>query len=140
MYKTILAAIDLEYGEHTQQILALAKKLAGAFEADVCLVSVVPAGPAIVSQYLDKSYEGMASGETEQKLQALAAELTAAGVKATTLVRFGTVYEEILAAAESVDADLIIVGSQKPDATAFLLGTNAARVVRHATCSVTVIR
>lgn len=140
MYKTILAAIDLEYSEHTQKILALAKKLAGAFEADVCLVSVVPAGPAIVSQYLDKSYEGMASGQTEAKLAELAAELTAAGVKVSSLVRFGTVYEEILAAAQSVDADLIIVGSQKPDATAFLLGTNAARVVRHATCSVTVIR
>lgn len=140
MYKTILAAIDLEDGEHTQQILTLAKKLAGTFEADVYLVSVVPAGPAIVSQYLDKSYEGMASGETGEKLKVLADQLTTAGVKATTLVRFGTVYEEILAAAESIDADLIIVGSQKPDATAFLLGTNAARVVRHATCSVTVVR
>ena len=140
MYKTILAAIDLEHGEHTLEILALVKKLAETFGAEVCLVNVVPAGPAIVSQFLDESYEGMASGEAEAKLAELAAGLTSAGVKSSNEVRFGTVYEEILAAAEKVGADLIVVGSHKPGAATFLLGTNAARVVRHASCSVTVVR
>ncbi|MGI9383953.1 MAG: universal stress protein [Methyloligellaceae bacterium] len=140
MYKSILAAIDLEHGEHTQQILALAKRLADTFEAEVCLINVVPAGPAIVSQFLDESFEGLASGEAQAKLTELAADLASANVKSSSLVRFGTVYEEILAAAEKVGADLIIVGSQKPGATAYLLGTNAARVVRHATCSVIVVR
>ncbi|MDH3475684.1 MAG: universal stress protein [Rhodospirillales bacterium] len=37
-------------------------------------------------------------------------------------------------------ADLIITGSHKPNVSDYLLGSNAARVVRHASCSVFVVR
>ncbi|MCP4982409.1 MAG: universal stress protein [Gammaproteobacteria bacterium] len=36
--------------------------------------------------------------------------------------------------------DRIVIGSHKLQATDFLIGTNASRVVRHAPCSVYVIR
>ena len=38
------------------------------------------------------------------------------------------------------EADLIVVGSHRPAMRDYLLGTNAARVVRHAHCSVLVAR
>ena len=140
MYKTILAAIDLEHGEHIQKIVDAAQELAKVNGAEVCLLTVVPAGPAIVSQFLAENYERLASTELEEKLNAMGAKLTSAGIKCSALVRFGTIYEEILAAAEKLSADLIIVGSHKPYAADFLLGTNAARVVRHADVSVFVVR
>ena len=37
-------------------------------------------------------------------------------------------------------ADLIVVGSHRPAMKDYLLGTNAAPVVRHATCSMLVAR
>ncbi|MCP4874198.1 MAG: universal stress protein, partial [Gammaproteobacteria bacterium] len=54
--------------------------------------------------------------------------------------RFGDIYREILAQAENSAVDLIVIGSHKLQATDFLIGTNASRVVRHAPCSVFVVR
>ena len=38
------------------------------------------------------------------------------------------------------DDDLIVIGAHKPDFKDYLLGPNAARVVRHSHCSVHVVR
>lgn len=138
MYRTILAALDLEHGEHTNAIIGIAKGLADGGE--VFLLNVVPAGPAVVSQFLDASYEKLASGDAKKQLAKLKATLDSEKIKSSNMVRFGTVYEEILAAAEKIGANLIVIGSHQPNAAGFLLGTNAARVVRHATCSVFVVR
>ncbi len=48
--------------------------------------------------------------------------------------------EEILKAAAESDCDLIVVASHRPALKDYLLGPNAARVVRHANCSVLVVR
>jgi nucleotide-binding universal stress UspA family protein len=42
--------------------------------------------------------------------------------------------------ANDIGADCIIVGSHKPGLKDFLLGSTAARIVRHAPCSVVVLR
>ena len=55
-------------------------------------------------------------------------------------VGHGTVYEEILHAAKRIDADLIVMAAHRPGQADYLLGPNAARVVRHAECSVLVVR
>lgn len=140
MFRTILAALDLEHGEHTNAIIGVAKGLADVHGGEVCLLNVVPAGPAVVSQFLDASYEKLASGDAKKQLAKLTSTLDSAKIKSSNMVRFGTVYEEILAAEEKIGADLIVIGSHQPNAAGFLLGTNAARVVRHATCSVFVVR
>ena len=45
-----------------------------------------------------------------------------------------------LSVAKQISCDLIVMASHRPGAKDFLLGPNAARVVRHANCSVTVVR
>ena len=42
--------------------------------------------------------------------------------------------------AEKVGADCVVVGAHKPELIDFLLGSTADRVVRHAPCSVHVLR
>jgi nucleotide-binding universal stress UspA family protein len=65
----------------------------------------------------------------------------ASDLNANILVTHGTsIYAEILAVAEEAETDLIVVGSHRPAMKDYLLGTNAARVVRHAGCSVLVAR
>lgn len=140
MFKTILVAIDLEHHDHDRKVLDAAKAIADADGAAVHLLHVVAAAPAIISQYLHENFETMAASQTEKELAALGSELDLKSGKAAALIRFGTVYEEVIAAAESVGADLIVTGSHKPGVSDFLLGSNAARVVRHAACSVLVIR
>jgi universal stress protein F len=55
-------------------------------------------------------------------------------------VRFGGIYVEILAEADDWGADLIVVGSHRPSMSTYLIGSNAKTIVRHAKCSVLVIR
>ena len=140
MFKTVLVAIDLEHSEHNRHILRAAKEVTSANGADVHLLNVVAAAPAIVSQFLHENYEQLASGQAEKGLADLAAALDLEKGKVSCMIRFGTVYEEVLAAAEIVKADLIIAGSHKPDVADYLLGSNAARIARHAECSVLVVR
>lgn len=140
MFKTILVALDLELGDHNGKILNAAKQIAEANAADVHLLNVVAAAPAVVSQFLHENFEQMASGEAQKELTRLGSELDPKTGKAKVMIRFGTVYQEVIAAAEKLGADLIVTGSHKPDVTDYLIGTNASRVVRHAACSVLVIR
>ncbi|MFY2822514.1 universal stress protein, partial [Ruegeria sp. MALMAid1280] len=46
----------------------------------------------------------------------------------------------ILHTAAEAGSDLIVIGAHKPDLKDYLLGPNAARVVRHSTVSVYVVR
>ena len=55
-------------------------------------------------------------------------------------VTHGRVYDEIIRAAERLKVDTIVMGAPQSDLREYLLGPNAARVVRHATQSVFVVR
>ncbi|ENT3205198.1 universal stress protein, partial [Salmonella enterica] len=48
--------------------------------------------------------------------------------------------DNILEMAKKLPADMVIIASHRPDITTYLLGSNAAAVVRHAECSVLVVR
>ena len=56
------------------------------------------------------------------------------------LVAVGKAYQEILHVAEKDGADLIVLGAHAPDLKDYLLGPTAARVVRHTSSSVYVVR
>ena len=140
MFKQILAAVDLDDNDKAQKILQIAANIANANSAGLHLLSVIGAAPAIISQHLPEGYEKMAMKRVEQDLVTLSTGADLAQGTVTSSARFGDIYREILAQAEKSDVDLIIVGSNKPQATDFLLGTNAARVVRHSSCSVLVVR
>ncbi len=140
MFKNILVAVDLEHGTHIDNLLRITSDIANTHGARVHLLTVVAAASAVVSQFLPENYETMASGKIEKDLAALAAKVDLAEGAADSSVRFGNVYQEILAYADKIGVDLIIVASHKPNVGDYLLGTTAARIVRHASCSALVIR
>ena len=140
MFKNILVAVDLEHDSDLDNLLRIASEIASIQNAKVNLLHVISAAPAVVSQFLPESYETMASEKVEQGLTALAAKVDLAEGTATVSVRFGSVYQEILAYADKIGADLIIVASHKPNVGDYLLGTTASRIVRHAPCSALVVR
>jgi nucleotide-binding universal stress UspA family protein len=59
---------------------------------------------------------------------------------ATVLVKQGHSSNTILDEAEALGADCIVLGSHRPDYRDYLIGSTAARVVRHAQCTVVVER
>ena len=52
----------------------------------------------------------------------------------------GTPKDHILQLADDIDADVIILASHRPSMSTYLPGSNAAAVIRHAKCSVLVVR
>lgn len=52
----------------------------------------------------------------------------------------GTIYEKIVDAANDLGAELIIMAAHRPSLKDYLLGPNSARVARHASCSVQIVR
>ncbi len=140
MFNKILAAVDIDDNEKADKILRVAADIANIYTARLHVLSVIGAVQAVISQHLPEGYEKMAMRKTERDLTGLTTNVDLNQGKVTSSARFGDIYREILAQAEKSDVDLIIIGSNKPQATDFLLGTNAARVVRHSSCSVFVVR
>jgi nucleotide-binding universal stress UspA family protein len=75
------------------------------------------------------------------KAQGIVQRARAAGADATYLVWEGEAGEAIVAAADSENADLIVVGSHgRSGVSRFLIGSVSDFVVRHAHCPVMVVR
>lgn len=141
MYDDILVPVDLEDRDSWGRALKHAVALAQAFGSRLHLLTVVPDfGMAIVSQYFPEDYEARVLEEARQHLHDLSRDDIPAGVEVQHIVGHGRVYDEILRVAREIDCDLILMASHRPELRDYLLGPNAARVVRHADRSVLVVR
>jgi len=136
MYKTILVPIDMAHVAEGKRIIddAIAHAAEGAKIILLYVVEDIPNWAAIQlpADVIDKSLSA-----SRDELKAIA---TASGRKMEVEVRTGHSYNTILDVAEEKDADLIIVASHRPGLQDYFLGSTAAKVVRHAKCSVLVIR
>ncbi len=140
MIDKILVAIDLEDTTLADRILAIASDFAKLQGAQVTLVYVASdIAPAAAIQ-LPADYREKTSSKVSHQLSQWVGKLDLPASDADAVVRFGSVYREILAQAKADKSDLIVIGCHKPDLADYLLGPNAARVMRHATCSVFVVR
>ena len=141
MYKNILLAIDLNDEASCRKPLLSAVELARTFGARLHILTVVRDVEAILeAKAATIAYEVIVS-DLENRIHALIRRAEASDLKPNILVTHGaSIYAEILGIAEEAEADLIVVGSHRPAMKDYLLGTNAARVVRHARCSVLVAR
>ena len=135
MYNTILVPTDLSNEDKTIQELKKAQKLSN--NGRIVLLHVVDAIPAFTMVELPAHLMEQQLPKARQKLKELVVK---SGVKAETEVRKGQSYSNINDEAKKIDADLILINSHIPGFTDYLLGSTAAKVVRHAQCSVLVDR
>lgn len=123
--------------------LRRAASLAERFGSTVCLLHVVECHPFALNggpaMMLMKEDEAITRDATEQ-LSRLGREELGPHLPARPLVRQGKPAREILDAAETLDADLIILAAHKRSALGrVLFGSTADQVMRHASCAVLVI-
>ena len=141
MIEKILVAVDLEDLSLTERMLAITSDFAKLKGAHVTLVYVATdIAPAAAIQLPDDYREANGPRLLPDQLGHLVGELVLPPEATKVTVRFGSIYREILAQAEDDKSDLIIIGCHTPGLADYLLGPNAARVVRHASCSVFVVR
>ena len=106
---------------------------------NLTLVNVTPEIPKYISMQIPENLINKARDDAFKKLEIIA-EKGGAGDQAGFIVREGSIHSEILAVAEDIEADLIIIASHQPEFSDYLLGSTAARVARHAKCSVLIAR
>jgi nucleotide-binding universal stress UspA family protein len=141
VYQRILVPIDLNESTSWERALPPAIDLARTHRARLHLLSVIPDfGMPMVGQYFPPDFEAKAREESRKRLEEVARQAIPEGLAFEAHVAEGNIYREILALAESLPADLIVMASHRPGLQDYLIGPNAARVVRHAQCSVMVIR
>ena len=141
MYKDILLTVDLGHESSWSKALPIAVDYAKAFGATLHVMTVVPDfGMSIVGSFFPEGFEKQALAETQKRLTTFCDDKISKDIKVQHIVGHGVVYEEILRIAEETKPDLIIMASHRPELKDYLIGPNAARVVRHANCSVQVVR
>ncbi len=135
MYEHILVPIALDHGNHTAQALELAQKLKKE-GGRITALTVIEEVPPYIAQYIPE-------GQLEKNLEEARAQLKAEiggipGVKAEVILGHPGI--SITEYAENKGVDLIVIASHRPGLQDYFLGSTAARVVRHANCSVHVVR
>ena len=134
MYDKIILALSLEHGI-AKQALETARRLGGE-NAEIIAVHVYEPPSGSVSTYLDEDLVRKAYDDAKRAL--VARFDNAANV--TPVILKGHSSRSITEYAANVDANAIIVGSHMPGLRDYFLGTTAARIVRHASCAVVVLR
>lgn len=135
MYKNILVPVSFEADRNAQGAMDIARALCAEGGTITCL-HVIEQLPQYATQYLPAGHLEAAKADMVKTLQALVGDID----NATALVIDGHSSHSILTYAENNDVDLIIVASHQPGMQDYLLGSTAAKVVRHAKCAVHVLR
>jgi len=135
MYKKILVPISFDEERDVSGSFGIAKALADE-GGEVILLHVVEHIPGYAVSYLPDDY----LAETRKGIQKELDEMADGFPNGTGVVIEGHSARSILDWAEENDPDLIIIASHRPGMQDLLLGSTAAKVVRHAQCAVHVLR
>ena len=141
MFKNILMSVDLDQESSWRAALPRAVELAADCKATLHLITVVPTfGMSIVGSFFPADFEKKALAAAETQIGEFITEHIPGDIDAKGHVAHGVIYEEIMHAADRLGCDLIVLASHRPELRDYLIGPNAARVVRHASQSVLVVR
>ena len=135
MYSNIIVPLAFDDAHNPDTALNVARALT-APGARVTVMHVMADVPGYAISYMPEGYDAELRQTLQNQLDQLAAEFeNGAGV-----IRQGHAANEILDLAEEIGADCIVIASHRPGFGDYLIGSTTARVVRHAPCSVMVIR
>ena len=136
MFKNILVPVEPSHTERHQQAIETARALADD-DAQITAITVIEPVPGYFAMAESMpDIQMQASKSTLVDLKKFAGDDTRVQAK----VLHGHAANEINSFAEKEGVDCIVVASHKPEFADYFLGSTAARVVRHAPCSVLVIR
>ena len=143
MTKSVLCAVDVSNGDEDINTIQAAARLAKLDDAQLDVIAVLPDfGMSQVGSFFSKDHHDMMIKDAKEALNAVVIKALDAGQneKIRHVIATGRAYEQVLKLAEKTNVDLIVVGAHDSDLADYLLGPNAARIVRHAKCSIYVVR
>ena len=134
--KKILVAIEISRQGGNDTAIKTAQIIAKAMDGEIVLLSVIEQVPNFVSVQLPEGLREEQVQDAKNKLQNLAAQYKCSNA----VIREGQPATEILEYAREIKANLIVIHSHDPNIATYFIGSVASRVVRHAHCSVHVVR
>ena len=143
MYKKILMPVDVFEMDLSDKAVRHAASLAKAEGASITLVNILPASSRSLLRGFNadiKKFEEYMSAESGKKMNELKRLFDISPENIHTLVRFGSVRDEIIKLSKEGEYDVIVIGSKNPGITTHLLGSNAESILRYATIPVLVVR
>lgn len=135
MYKNILIPVAVDHEPSLDAVLNIARALRAEGGA-ITVLTVAEAIPPYVAQYLPEDQDAKAKEAIRGDLQ----EALNAADDVEVRVVTGHAGMTIVDYAENHGVDCIVMQSHRPGLQDYFLGSTAARVVRHAPCSVHVMR
>lgn len=136
MFSNILIPVDLGDIARAKDNLKRAAELIEK-NGKITLINVVEEIPTYVEFDLPENYAAQHVITAQDRLKNM---VKTEKIKADFDILRGQPGSAIIDFAEQNGVDLIIMASHKPELMDYLIGSTAARVVRHAKCSVMVIR
>lgn len=144
-FTNILVPVD--FSPVSKRVLANALSIAKRFEASVHVVHAFELPPplrpdlTVWSGEFRASLEVQAHGEGVRAMRALLGEQEFSYGKVSTEVKEGHPYDVIIAAAEAMKSDLIVMGTHgRTGLSHLVMGSVAEKVMRHAACPVLTVR
>ena len=135
MYNNILVPMALDHEHDVGAAMDIARKLL-VDGGKIIAFHVIEAIPQYAAVHLPDNYQEERHSEAMASLKAQLGGVSDVTVKVVTGHAGRTIHDY----AEKHDCDCIIVASHRPGFKDHFLGSTAAWVVRHSTCSVHVIR
>jgi nucleotide-binding universal stress UspA family protein len=140
MFKKILIPIDVDELAFSEPGVIFAAELAALAGGAIRMIYVLPEFPNSFQELLPARVRTERESAIISLFQDMAKKARIPPESLSHIIRIGPAYHEVLAEAEEWAADLIVVGSHNPSMRTYLLGSNAQKIVRHANCSVFVVR
>jgi nucleotide-binding universal stress UspA family protein len=135
-----------DFSRASSAAFARAVQMAKADRAQLLIAHVLAppipiAGEGYISPSVYEDLEASSQKYAQKRLSALLAKARKAGARATTLLLEGVAHEQIIRAAKSKKADLIVMGTHgHTGIVKFFVGSIASRVVAGAHCPVLTVR
>ena len=140
MFKKILVPVDPAEPAFAEEALKKAAQFSREHGSKVHLLGVCPEVQSFVASQLPEGFQAKEERETRKMLDELAKGLDLVPEAVDTEVRTGSVYHEVIDSAQETGCDLVLMTSHKPGLATYFIGSNAAHIVRHAPCSLMVLR
>mgnify|MGYP005992243301 CR=1 FL=1 len=141
MFKNILVPIHIEYKKNHKKLFTGALEVLDLEDSKITLL-YVNENRAHGSAYplLDEKNQFDYDTDAMEMLKKIASECSLPLEKVCFKIKDGSVHQEILEEAKKMDADAIVMMATRPGLGSYFISSTAERVIRHAKCSVFVIR
>ncbi|EQB30668.1 universal stress protein [Sphingobium ummariense] len=138
-YSTIVVAVDVNDPIHARAAVTRA----AAIVDDAGMLHLLHVRYFLPARYSDLLADDFDTREEREAIKAMRGWCAEAGLDESRFrinTRRGRVRDEVIDEAARTGADLIVIGSHQPSIGSYLLGSNAAAIIRHSPVSVLVVR